>query len=272
MKTKKNWPLTFLLILGTLTIIIPLYLTVVVALKTPVEMSQSLWAFPEVLHFENFTAAIEKTNFFNALKNSTIVTVCSVLITVLTNSMVAYAIARNMHKRFFKILYYYFVSALFIPFPILMLPLVKQMSNFGLDNMIGLILLYVVFGLAFNVFLYVGYIKSIPKELEEAAIMDGASTWTIFRKIIFPLLAPMNATIAILTCLKAWNDFLLPLIILNDKEEATLPLVQYVFQSEFSADYNLAFSSYILALLPMIIVYVFAQKWIIGGLTRGAVK
>ncbi|WP_407271286.1 carbohydrate ABC transporter permease [Radiobacillus sp. PE A8.2] len=269
---KTNWTLTLLLCLGALTIIFPLYLTITIAVKSPVEMAQSIWSIPTTIHWENFTKAIEMTNFFNAFKNSATVTVFAVSLTILTNSMVAYAIARNMHLRFFKFLYYYFVSALFIPFPILMLPLVKQMSSWGLDNIVGLIFLYVVFGLAFNVFLYVGYIKSIPRELEEAAIMDGAGTWKIFWKVIFPLLSPMNATIAILTCLKAWNDFLLPLIILVDKDDATLPLVQYVFQSEFSANFNLAFASYLLALLPMVIVYLFAQNWIIGGLTRGAVK
>lgn len=186
--------------------------------------------------------------------------------------MVAYAIARNMHRKFFKFLYYYFVSALFIPFPIIMLPIVKQTSAFGMNNPSGLVFLYVVYGIAFNIFIYVGYIRSIPKELEEAAIVDGCSTWGVFWRIIFPLMTPINATVGILTCLWAWNDFLLPLIVLNDQSQMTLPLVQYVFQSEFGTDYNLAFASYLMALSPMVIVYLFAQKWIIGGVTRGAIK
>jgi raffinose/stachyose/melibiose transport system permease protein len=177
-----------------------------------------------------------------------------------------------MHKKYFKALFYYFISAMFVPFPIIMLPIVRQTALWNMDNLVGLIFLYIVYQLSFNVFLYVGYIKSIPIALEEAAIIDGASSWGVFWKVVFPLLAPMNATVAILTCLAAWNDFMLPLVILSDPSDATLPLAQYIFQSEFSTNYNLAFASYLLALLPMLIVYLVAQKWIINGVTRGAIK
>ncbi|GAA5346880.1 carbohydrate ABC transporter permease [Planifilum fimeticola] len=271
-RERTNWLITILLILGSVFVLFPLYLTVSVAFKTPQEIADSVIAPPKSWSFENFITAIEMTDFFNALGNSLTVTVGAVVLTLLTNSMVAYAIARNMHKRFFRFLFYYFVSAMFIPFPIIMLPIVKQTSSWGMDNIVGLIFLYVVYGLALNIFIYVGYIKSIPRELEEAAIIDGASTWDVFWRIVFPLLAPMNATVGIITTLWAWNDFMLPLVILTDKEMATLPLVQYVFQSQFSTDYHLAFASYLLALTPMIIVYFFAQRWIISGVTKGAIK
>ncbi|MGI8314141.1 carbohydrate ABC transporter permease [Halobacillus mangrovi] len=271
-KGKKNWLVTTLLIVGTLLVLLPLYLTITISLKTPEEMSGSLLSLPNEWRFQNFVDAVQVTDFFGALLNSTLVTVFVVLFTLLSNSLVAYAIARNMHKRFYKFLFYYFVSAMFVPFPIIMLPIVKQTAIWNIDNPIGLILLYVVYGLAFNVFIYVGYIKSIPKELEEAAIMDGASTWKVFWKVIFPLLTPMNATVGILTCLWAWNDFMLPLVILSDPDFATLPLVQYIFQTEFSTNYNLAFASYLMALAPMILVYVIAQKWIISGVMKGSIK
>ena len=269
---KTSWLITFLLFLGSLVILIPIYLTITIAFKTPQEMAGNLFALPQNWGFDNFIQAIEMTNFFSALKNSVIVTVFVVFFTVMTNSLVAYVIARNMHKKVYKTLYYYFLSAMFIPFPIIMLPLVKQTSAWGMDNLVGLIILYTVFNISFNVFIYIGYIRSIPMELEEAAVMDGASTWGVFWKVIFPLLAPMNATVAILTCIGAWNDFMLPLVLLSDREMATLPLVQYIFQSQFSTDYNLAFASYLMALTPMIIVYIIAQKWIISGVTNGAVK
>jgi raffinose/stachyose/melibiose transport system permease protein len=272
MRQGTNWPVTILMSLGSLIIVIPLYMVISIALKTPQELAQSALSFPFGLHWENFTRAIEATNFFNALKNSAIITIFTLIFTILSNSMVAYAIARNMHRKFFKGLYFYFVSALFIPFPIIMLPIVKQTSALGLNNPAGLILLYVVYGMAMNIFIYVGYIRSIPKELEEAAIIDGCNTWGVFWKVIFPLLTPINATVGILTCLWAWNDFLLPLVILSDSEDATLPLVQYVFQTEFGTDYNLAFASYLLALAPMVIIYLFAQRWIIGGVVKGAIK
>lgn len=272
MKQKTNWSITLLIALGSLFILFPLYIAVSIALKTPAELANSVLALPSGFHIENFTKAIEATNFFGALKNSVFITVITVVVTILTNSMVAYAIARNMHRKVFKGLYYYFVAALFIPFPIIILPIVKLTSTLGMTNPGGLIFLYIVYGMAFNTFIYVGYIRSIPMELEEAAIVDGCSTWGVFWKVIFPLLTPINATVAILTCLWAWNDFMLPLIILNDQAHATLPLVQYIFQSEFGTDFNLAFASYLLALSPMVIVYIFAQKWIIGGVVRGAIK
>ncbi|SMQ65024.1 carbohydrate ABC transporter membrane protein 2, CUT1 family [Bacillus sp. OV166] len=272
LKQKTNWTVTILIALGSLFILFPLYIAVSIALKTPDELAQSVLSLPLGFHFDNFKKAIESTNFFAALKNSAFITVITVVFTILTNSLVAYAIARNLHHKFFKGLYYYFVSALFIPFPIIMLPLVKQTAAFGMDNQGGLIFLYIVYGAALNIFIYTGYIRSIPKELEEAAIVDGCSTWGVFWKVIFPLLTPINATVGILTCLWAWNDFMLPLIILNDPADATLPLVQYIFQSEFGTDFNLAFASYLLALSPMVIVYILAQKWIIGGVVKGAIK
>ena len=271
-RRKYNWTITLFIFMGSLFVLFPLYLLITTALKTPQELAQSRLAFPVGLHFENFPTAIEMTNFFNALKNSLIITVFAVSITILSNSMVAYAIARNMHKKFYRGLYFYFISAMFIPFPIIMLPIVKQTSAMGMDNPIGIIFLYIVYGLAFNIFVYVGYIKSIPRDLEEAAIIDGASTWGVFWRVVFPLLAPMNATVGILSSLWIWNDFMLPLIILTKRRMMTLPLVQFVFQSQFSTDYNLAFASYLMALLPMIVVFVFAQKWIISGITRGAIK
>jgi raffinose/stachyose/melibiose transport system permease protein len=164
------------------------------------------------------------------------------------------------------------VSALFVPFPIIMLPVAKQTALLGLDNRAGLVLLYVVYGLAFNIFIYTAFINSIPRALEEAAAIDGASTWGIFWRVIWPLLGPMNATVGILACLWVWNDFLLPLVILSNPESATLQLVQYVFQSQFQTNYPVAFASYLMAMAPLLIVYVFSQRWVISGVTRGAVK
>ena len=272
-KDKTNWVLTaILIIIAAVAIIFPLYIAVLIALKVPKDMVPSPLSFPKVLHFENFPKAIKMTNFFNAFKNSAIITICVLPFTIISNSFVSYAIARNRDKKIFNLLYYYFVSAMFVPFPIIMLPLVKQVSQFHMDNIAGITFLYIVFGLPFNVFLYVAYIKSIPTSLEEAAIIDGATTWQVFFKIVSPLLKPINATVAITTCLWTWNDFMLPLVILTKPKQQTLPLVQYVFQSQFSTNYNLAFASYILALLPLVVIYIFAQKWIIAGVTKGAIK
>ncbi|SHN48227.1 carbohydrate ABC transporter permease [Cryptosporangium aurantiacum] len=271
-RVRVNWWLTTLLIVLALTILIPLYFAIVTSLKTTDQLGGTGFGLPDRVRWENFSDAWRLTNFPRSALNSALITVGAVVLTLITNSMVAYAIARNMHRRLFRILFYYFVSALFVPFPIIMLPVAKLTAILRLDNPSGLILLYVVYGLAFNIFIFTAYINSIPRELEEAAVTDGASTWGVFWRIIFPLLAPMNATVGILTCLWAWNDFLLPLVILSDPGSATLPLVQYVFQSQFQTNYPTAFASYLMAMAPMLIVYVFAQRWVISGVTRGAIK
>lgn len=270
---RTNWPATVFIAICSLSVLIPLYFTVVTAFKTPDQLGGTGFELPQGLEWSNFSTAWELTNFPQALRNSLVVTVGSVVLTLLTNSMVAYAIARHMDRsRTFRALYYYFIAALFVPFPIIMLPVVKQTATLGMDNQAGLIFLYVVYGLAFNIFVYVGYLNSIPKDLEEAAATDGASVWTTFWRIIFPLLGPMNATVGILTCLWAWNDFLLPLVILSSPDAQTLPLVQYVFQGQFNTNYAVAFASYLMALLPMVVVYVVAQRWVISGVMRGSAK
>ena len=268
-----NWPATIFIAICSLSVLIPLYFTVVTAFKTPDQLGGTGFELPRGLAWENFSTAWELTSFPRALRNSLIVTVGSVVLTVLTNSMVAYAIARYMDRsRTFTFLYFYFIAALFVPFPIIMLPVVKQTALLGLDNPIGLILLYTVYALSLNVFIYVAYVRSIPIELEEAARTDGASTWTMFWRIIFPILAPMNATVAILTAMWAWNDFMLPLVVLSEPEHQTLPLVQYVLQGQFTTNYGVAFASYLMALLPMVLVYIAAQRWIISGVMRGSAK
>lgn len=268
-----NWWVTGLLIFISLSILFPLYITVTTALKSPAEAAAGSLAFPSSPQWGNFATAIELTNFPRAATSSFLITVFAVVLTLLTNSMVAYAIARAMDSRkVFKGLYFYFISALFVPFAIIMLPIAKVTSTLNLDNRVGLVFLYIIFGLSLNIFIYVGYIRSIPKEMEEAAVIDGAGTWATFWKVIFPLLTPINATVGIITTVWVWNDFMLPLVVLSDRDTFTLPLVQYVFQSQFTTDYSLAFASYLMALTPLLLVYVLAQRWVIGGVTRGAVK
>ena len=272
-KEKINWPVTIILsVLAIFFILGPLYLTIVIALKEPIEMKNVL-AWPKNIRWENFVDAWKMTDYPRKFANTFFITAVNLIFTLGTNSLVAYAITRNRHKsKFFNFLYYYFISAMFIPFNVLMLPLVKQANLFHIDNVIGITFLYIVFGLPMNIFLYTGYIKSIPMALDEAATIDGASPFQVFINIIFPILKPMNATVAILSVMWTWNDFLMPLILLSDQSQQTLQLTQYVFQGQYSTQYNLAFASYILVLLPILVVYIFCQKWIISGVTTGAVK
>ena len=267
-----NWLSTGILLFGSAAILFPLYLTIVNAFKTPQETAQSVLALPGALTFENFREAIRLTDFYRSFSNSLFITSSAVILTLLTNSLVAFAIARNGQRKYYRALYYYFVSALFIPFPVIMLPIVRETAQLHMDNQIGLVLLYVVYGLAFNIFVYVGYITSISPTMDEAAYIDGAGTWQVFWHVIFPLMKPINATVGILTSLWVWNDFLLPLVILNARDDMTLPIVQFAFQSQFSTDFNLAFASYLMAMSPLVLIYVLAQKWIIGNVMRGAIK
>ncbi|WP_407925124.1 carbohydrate ABC transporter permease [Bifidobacterium choloepi] len=265
-----NWWLTAAVAVLSLTILVPLYFTVVTALKTPAEAGT--FSLPTSWEWGNFADAWAKVDYAHAALNSAIITVAAIVLTLLTNTFVAYAVARNMDKKFFRFLYFFFLAMMFVPFTVIMLPIAKQMGFLGLDNQVGLVLLYMILGLGTNLFIAIGFIKSIPPSLEEAARIDGAGTWRVFWKVIFPLMAPINATIAILTALWAWNDFLLPLIILTDQSSQTIPLAQYVFQSQFTSNYPMAFASYLMAMAPILIVYVFAQKWVVGGVMRGAVK
>lgn len=271
-RKRSNWLLTVFLLFCSLSVLIPMYLTLATAVKDRQQSANSLWALPTTWHWDNFSRAIAETGFWRALGNSVLVTAVSVILAVLTNAMVAYAIARNMNHKGYKAAYYYIVSAMFIPFSILMLPLVKEMSMLGLDNLYGLIPLYVIYNLPFNTMFYVGYLETIPTSLDEAAMLDGANSWQTFWRIIFPLMGPANATMAILQTLWVWNDFMMPLVMISKQNQFTIPLTQYMFQSTFNTDYNLSFSSYTLAMIPMLIVYLFAQKQIIGGVAAGSVK
>lgn len=161
---------------------------------------------------------------------------------------------------------------MFVPFAILMMPLVKQTANLGFDNMVGVVILYTVFYMPMNVMLYSGYMKNVPMAMEEAADMDGASAWRTYWTIIFPMMKPMHATVAVLTALGTWNDVMTPLVIMSGSDNVTLPLAQLNFQTQFGTNYNLAFASYLLALLPIVIFYIICQKQIIGGVANGAVK
>lgn len=276
-REKYNWWIFALLLIGSVTVFFPLFLTVIIAFKSPTEMgttAAAILSLPESWSFTNFAQAIETTSFFKVLFNSVVVTAGTLVLVILTNAIVAYGIARNMDRRFFRFAYFYFISGMFVPFAILMLPLVKQASRFHLANLGGLIILYMIFNISMNVLLYTGYLKNIPTALEEAAYVDGASSWTVYWRVIFPLLKPMHATVAVLTSLATWNDVLLPLVMLSgsDDSASTLPLAQLLFQSKFGTNYNVAFASYLLAMLPILIFYCFAQKHIISGVANGAIK
>ena len=279
-KTKKiggsNVLVTVLLFLGCLTILFPLYMTIIIAFKNPSEMTNDVagaLAFPSSWKLDNFKEAMEVTNFWHTLGNSLLITIATIVMALLIHSMAGYVIGRNMaRKKGYRFIYFYIVSGMFVPFAILMMPLVKETAILGLDNRLGVILLYLVFYMSINVMLYSGYLKNIPLAMEEAAEIDGASAWKTYWTVIFPMMKPMHATVAVLTALGTWNDVMTPLVIMSGTKGTTLPLAQLNFQTQFGTNYNLAFASYLLALIPILIFYVICQKQILNGVANGAVK
>lgn len=275
-KNGTNWFLTFVLILGCLTVLFPLYMTVIIAFKNPSEMTNDVagaLAPPTTWSLDNFGEAMRVTNFWSALANSLMITGITIVLSVVIHSIAGYVIGRNMRrKKGYRLVYFYIVSGMFVPFAILMMPLVKETAQIGIANPIGVILLYLVFYMPMNVMLYSGYLKNIPLAMEEAAEIDGASTWRTYWTVIFPMMKPMHATVAVLTALDTWNDVMTPLVIMSGSENTTLPLAQLNFQTQFGTNYNLAFASYLLSLIPILIFYVICQKQIIGGVANGAVK
>lgn len=271
-----NWPVTILLIAGCLTIFFPLYMAFIIAMKQPSEMTNNIagaLSFPQTWSLANFREAMQVTDFWNSLGNSLLITVATVVISIILHGMAGYAIGRSMKQsRIYNIIYMFIVSGMFVPFAILMMPLVKQTAQMGIANRFGVILLYVVFYMPLNVMLYRGYLSNIPVAIEEAARVDGASTWKIYWTIIFPMMKPMHATVAVLTAMSTWNDVMTPLVIMSGTGKNTLPLAQLDFQTQFGTNYNLAFASYILALIPILLFYIICQKQIINGVANGAVK
>jgi raffinose/stachyose/melibiose transport system permease protein len=270
---KVNWTSTILLVVGTLTILIPLYFAITMSLKTDAQAAAgSGFDWPSPITFGNFTTAWELTNFPRAFAISFGITVATVIGGILLCSLASYAISRNWEHRLFKWSYIYLLAAMFIPFPVVALPQVQLTAMLGLDNPFGVTLLHILFGLSFNILLYTAFLRSIPFELEESARLDGCSTWQAFWKLIFPLLAPMNATVGIFAFLASWNDFMMPSLITANSTLQTIPVVQNIFQSKFASNYNVSFSSYLMAMAPTLIAYLFAQKWVMSGVTRGAIK
>lgn len=221
---KKNYPAKFVcyifLILMSFVIIFPIYVTFVTAFKTAEESTANFFSLPRSLYLGNFQSVMSDPNFSHYLTNSVLITAISIMLIAFTVPMVSYAIARTMARhKYFTVIYVLILLSIFAPFQVLMVPLTQLTSRLGLQNQFGLILVYTAFALGQGVFLFVAYYKSIPLELEEAAIIDGCSTSGTFFRIVFPLAKPMTITVVILDVLWIWNDFMLPLLLLNKSAE-----------------------------------------------------
>lgn len=224
-------------------------------------------------NLSNYKELFTNSNYWIFLRNSFKITVIAILIVLTLVPAVSYSIARNFQKRYYKMVYYYLLMGLFIPSQVVLLPVTKMMSNLKMLNHAGLIILYAAFSLTQGVFLFVNYMRGLPYEIEESAQIDGCTVFQTYTRIVIPLVKPMMSTLLIMDTLWIWNDFMLPLLILNRTQEIwTLPLFQYNFKTEYSFNYPMAFTAYLLAMLPMLIIYCCGQKYIVKGLTAGSVK
>ncbi|MFT3944435.1 MAG: carbohydrate ABC transporter permease [Ancrocorticia sp.] len=272
-KDPVSWGGTITLIVCSLTIIIPLFVAVSMAFKTSQQaVDGQAFTLPSPFSISGFVEAWNLTNFPVGAGISFIVTAGTVVATILLSAMASFAIVRNWDRKLFKYSFFYLMAVMFIPFPVVALPQIQLTGMLHIANYGGVIFLATMFQMAFSVMLFTAFLRSIPLELEESARIDGATTWQAFWKLIFPLLAPMAATVGIFAFLYAWNDFMMPSLMISDPEMQTLPVRQSLFQTQFSNNYNVSFASYLMAMTPAIIAYLFAQRWVMESVTQGAVK
>lgn len=261
----------FAIVLG-LMFLVPFYYVVSNSLKPFAEILTNTSALPKVFQFENYVQAFEKLDYLNVFTNSLIITVSSNIVLVIFCSMAAYMLVRTK-KKISNVIFMIFVAAMIIPFQSIMIPLIKTAGNFGLLNsMWGLVIMYLGFGSGMTIFLYHGFIKGIPVELEEAAIIDGCTRFGVFWRIVFPLLKPITVTIVILNSLWIWNDFLLPSLVLQDPELRTIPLATFFFFGQYTKQWDLALAALVLGIIPLLIFFFSMQKHIIKGITSGSIK
>ena len=272
-RNRTNWTATVLLMVGSLAVLVPLFVTVNMSLKTTGQaVDGNAFSLPAPFTLSSFAEAWNLTNFPRGFAISIFVTTLAVVGEILISALAAFAIVRNWDRRLFRWSFFYLLAAMFIPFPVVALPQIQLTGMLGLDNPLGVAILHIAFALAFNTLLFTAFLRTIPLELEESMRMDGAGTWKVFWRLILPLLGPMCATVGIFAFIQSWNDFMMPSLIISDPTLQTVPVLQNMFQTQFSNNYNVAFSSYLMAMAPAIIVYLVAQRWVMSGLTQGAIK
>jgi raffinose/stachyose/melibiose transport system permease protein len=270
--TWKTSIVEILAILVGLVFLVPFYYVFSNSLKSFAEILTNTSALPKVLIFDNYVNAFEKLDFLLVFKNSLIITIASNIVLVIYCSMAAYMLVRTKNK-ISNIIFMTFVAAMIIPFQSIMIPLIKTAGNLGILNSIwGLVIMYLGFGSGMTIFLYHGFIKGIPLELEEAAIIDGCSRFGVFWRIVFPLLKPITVTIVILNSLWIWNDFLLPSLVLQDPELRTIPLATFFFFGQYTKQWDLALAALVIGIIPLLIFFFTMQKHIIQGITSGSIK
>lgn len=254
-------------------VMIPIYYLIVTTFKTPEESTISPLGLPKRLVFDNYVEAWKMMNYPRAFKNNFIITFFSVLLLIIFSSMASYTIARRYNK-LNRIIYSVFLLGLMVPFQMAIIPLYKLASNLNMINNLWGVIIISTFctNLPFSIFLFKGFINTVPIELEESAFIDGSGVFRTFWFIVFPSLKPIVATVAILNTLAIWNDFLTPLLFLQSREKSVI--VQEIYRNigQFSTDWTSFFPMMVLGVAPLLIFYISMQKYIIKGVISGSVK
>lgn len=263
----------FSILIYALLIIIPLTLVVLTSMKTMQQTFANPMGIPEEgLQFGNYTLIFEQQTMAGYFMNSTIVTLFSVVFTLLFASMIAFGITL-LNNWLGNLIFVLFTLGMMVPAQVSMVPLYSLVLNMGLTNsLLGLILVNISVTLPIAVFILTGFMKTLPKELIEAAMMDGAGNWKVFARVVIPLSAPSLSAAAIFMFVIHWNDLLYPLLFITDNAYKTLPLALLEFQGQYSTNYPMLFTGVVIASLPMVVAYIFLQRFFVAGMTAGAVK
>lgn len=273
-RRKRVYQITIKVLLGIVGLftMAPLLLALMNSFKTNGELLSNVIALPKALDLDNYTRTFEKMSYWRSLGNTVFLATLSVIFICLFSAMAGWKLCRTKTK-LAKVIYGLFVFSMLIPFSSIMIPLYKVVLSLGLKNSLtGLSLIYAGTGTSMAIFIYYGFVKSIPIELEEAAAIDGCSSFKTFFLIVFPMLKATTATVCITNMLWVWNDFLLPLIVLSDNKKYTLLLSTNTLFGQYSSDWTAILSALILAALPAIVLYIVFQKQIMRGIADGAVK
>ena len=254
-----------------LLFISPVFILVNSSFKSLQDIYINVLALPKQLSFQNYTKAFKEMDYVKAFMNSFAITCISTALIIFISSMAAWVLVRYK-TRTSKILFLMFAAVQLIPFQCVMLPLVDIMSKLHLMNRPGLVFMYMGFGCAMSIILFHGFIKNIPVELEEAAIIDGCNMVQTFINIVLPLLKGIIATVAVVNVMWIWNDFLLPSLVINKNGMQTLPLRTYLFFGQFTKKWDLATASLMLCMIPIVLFYLSCQKYIVKGITAGVGK
>ena len=274
MKKHKGKAIFLILVIVSAAFLFPVFIVLMNSFKNKLYISTEPFSLPAADTFaglRNYTEGLLKTGFFSAFFTSLLVTVLSVGAIVLFTSMTAWYITR-VKNTFTKLCYYIFVFSMVVPFQMVMFTTVKTADFLSLDNPLGLVIIYLAFGSGLSVFMFSGFVKSIPTEIEEAAMIDGCGPVRTFFLVVFPLMKPTTITVAILNAMWIWNDYLLPYLVIGS-DYKTIPIaIQYLRGGYGSIDMGAMMAMLVLSIVPIIIFYLLCQKHIIKGVVAGAVK